>query len=162
MPHRPASEIVPGAIALLVIGIVFVAAAIVGGGVEVAEVSIPVLGSVVSRALLGVLGLAVMGLSVFISQTPEPPPRRDTANGPARGPARSSRHGGDLRLGARTPGVRIWQQLLNATQSAGIDEDGRFGPATRAATVAFQKDHGLEPDGRVGHETLKKMAATWR
>lgn len=35
--------------------------------------------------------------------------------------------------------------------------DGSFGPQTRAAVIAFQKDIGLEADGKVGKETFKKL-----
>ena len=35
--------------------------------------------------------------------------------------------------------------------------DGDFGPATEKAVIAFQKDHGLTADGKVGEKTLSKM-----
>ena len=35
--------------------------------------------------------------------------------------------------------------------------DGIFGPQTRAALMAFQKDHQLKADGVIGIETLRKL-----
>ena len=35
--------------------------------------------------------------------------------------------------------------------------DGDFGPATEKAVIAFQKDHGLTADGKVGEKTLSKL-----
>ena len=38
--------------------------------------------------------------------------------------------------------------------------DGDFGPATEKAVIAFQKDHGLTADGKVGEKTLSKLNGT--
>ena len=35
--------------------------------------------------------------------------------------------------------------------------DGDFGPATEKAVIAFQKDHSLTADGKVGEKTLSKL-----
>jgi hypothetical protein len=32
--------------------------------------------------------------------------------------------------------------------------NGKYGPATRAATIVFQKKHRLDPDGKVGNQTF--------
>lgn len=38
-----------------------------------------------------------------------------------------------------------------------VEIDGTFGPATKNAVIAFQKEYGLNPDGIVGAETWNKM-----
>lgn len=53
-------------------------------------------------------------------------------------------------------------QLLLVDKGAKIQADGKFGPATKAAVVAFQKKHGLNADGVVGPKTLKKLAPSTR
>lgn len=45
--------------------------------------------------------------------------------------------------------VRDAQQLL-VKHGYAIEVDGIFGPATHAATVTFQQNHGLDPDGKIG------------
>lgn len=55
-----------------------------------------------------------------------------------------------MRLGDRGDDVRALQQRLFAI-------DGDFGPTTKAAVEAFQRQHGLNPDGVVGDETRKAL-----
>ncbi|WDR00732.1 N-acetylmuramidase domain-containing protein [Devosia sp. J2-20] len=54
-----------------------------------------------------------------------------------------------LRLGSKGYRVEALQQRLIELQYH-VVADGDFGPATERAIVAFQKAHGLLPDGRVG------------
>jgi peptidoglycan hydrolase-like protein with peptidoglycan-binding domain len=54
--------------------------------------------------------------------------------------------------------VAAWQETLTGMQHP-VKSDGIFGPATKAATVAFQLDRVLQPDGIVGPRTF--AAATW-
>lgn len=54
-----------------------------------------------------------------------------------------------LEEGDRGPAVALLQKLLGVA-SGGVS---RFGPKTLAAVVAYQKSHGLTPDGRVGLQT---------
>ncbi|MFJ5552672.1 peptidoglycan-binding protein [Streptomyces sp. NPDC093225] len=49
--------------------------------------------------------------------------------------------------------LNYWRPSLNLAQ------DGKFGPATRAAVVTFQKFAGLDPDGKVGWYTWTKLDA---
>jgi peptidoglycan hydrolase-like protein with peptidoglycan-binding domain len=49
--------------------------------------------------------------------------------------------------------VRMLQQKL------GIEADGRFGPATKAAVQKFQRAAGLDPDGIVGPKTWTALFA---
>src|SRR4051794_3805401 len=64
---------------------------------------------------------------------------------------------GTLQLGSRGPEV---EQLQRALTAAGFDPggtDGSFGPATRAALIAFQSKHGLRPDGSVDAVTAAAL-----
>ena len=58
-----------------------------------------------------------------------------------------------VRAGARGESVAIIQNVV------GTATDGRFGPATRAAVVAFQRAHGLVADGIVGPRTWAAIVA---
>lgn len=56
--------------------------------------------------------------------------------------------------GDKGSGVRAVQAALNrAGSDPQLDIDGDFGPATKAAVVAFQTAHGLDADGVVGEYT---------
>ena len=57
-----------------------------------------------------------------------------------------------LTLGDRGPDVRLLQVRLNQL-GATLNPDGDFGPATRAAVIAFQAAKGLTPNGVVGPQT---------
>ncbi len=52
------------------------------------------------------------------------------------------------------------KELQRALEAKGFDPqgtDGKFGPNTRKAVVAFQRANGLEPDGVVGKNTHKAL-----
>jgi lysozyme family protein len=55
--------------------------------------------------------------------------------------------------------VKRIQKLLNKKIKAGLEIDGVFGPATKAAVEKFQSLHGLKPDGIVGPKTWKLLLA---
>lgn len=63
----------------------------------------------------------------------------------------------------RTPrshsGARVADraQVKRIQAKVGATADGRFGPATKAKVIAWQKAHKLTPDGLVGPLTYKKM-----
>jgi len=59
-----------------------------------------------------------------------------------------------LKLGVAGSDVRKWQLFLVGQRLAKFVPNGKFGPATRAATIAFQSKHALDPDGKVGNQTL--------
>jgi hypothetical protein len=59
-----------------------------------------------------------------------------------------------LKLGVAGGDVRKWQLFLVGQRLAKFAPNGKFGPATRAATIAFQRKHALDPDGKVGNQTL--------
>ena len=46
---------------------------------------------------------------------------------------------------------------LNGYDVSKLEVDGRFGPASQKATIAFQKAAGLNDDGSFGPATIKKM-----
>jgi hypothetical protein len=92
--------------------------------------------------------------------TPPPAPPASGPTGPAAGqnvakvtlPA-----GGSLRSGDSGPEVVKLQKALAALGLKVGNPDGTFGPATKAAVVAFQTSHKLSPDGIVGAATAKKL-----
>ncbi len=52
------------------------------------------------------------------------------------------------------------EELQKRLQALGYytgEIDGQFGPGTREAVVAFQKNNGLDADGLAGTETLKVL-----
>lgn len=61
-----------------------------------------------------------------------------------------------LRLGAASTAVRQLQALLNA-HGAALTVDGRFGPGTRSAVLAFQRSKSIEVDGVAGPETYTTL-----
>jgi len=58
-----------------------------------------------------------------------------------------------LKMGDDGPDVAWLQDRL------GLRADGDFGPATKAAVIAFQQQHGLRADGVVGAATQEKLGA---
>lgn len=60
-----------------------------------------------------------------------------------------------LREGSQGNDVKNVQRVVGIP--AGAQRDGKFGPATKAAVIAFQKKNGLAPDGEVGPATAAKM-----
>jgi peptidoglycan hydrolase-like protein with peptidoglycan-binding domain len=63
-----------------------------------------------------------------------------------------------VRVGSTGEAVRAAQLLLN-TDGADIAEDGLFGPGTEAATLAFERAHGLHQDGIVDIEVWRLLTA---
>jgi peptidoglycan hydrolase-like protein with peptidoglycan-binding domain len=64
-----------------------------------------------------------------------------------------------LEIGDRSAKVAEVQKALAKILHLQIEADGVFGPATRAAVIAFQAQNGLKPDGMVGAATLAKIKA---
>ncbi|MDH3493433.1 MAG: peptidoglycan-binding protein [Acidobacteriota bacterium] len=67
-----------------------------------------------------------------------------------------------IRNGARGPEVVELQTLLNSRSlpSPNLTTDGKFGPLTRRAVVAFQNANWLVPDGEVGPCTWATLRQT--
>ena len=63
--------------------------------------------------------------------------------------------------GERSKAVAAVQQRLAANRRC-VAVDGEFGPQTRRALIAFQRQHGLNPDGVVGRGTWGKLVANGR
>lgn len=53
--------------------------------------------------------------------------------------------------------IKAIQKKLNDSGFGILEVDGDFGENTKKAVIAFQKANGLEPDGKVGINTLAKM-----
>ena len=64
---------------------------------------------------------------------------------------------GKLSIGDSGPAVLMLQKVLADLSPKVGTPDGKFGPATQAAVIAFQTAHGLNPDGIVGTTTAQKL-----
>lgn len=71
-----------------------------------------------------------------------------------------------IKSGTTTKEEVCWiQRMLNhcikfeGLQAAQLTVDGKYGPASQATTVAFQKAAGLVPDGHFGPASIKKIKA---
>jgi hypothetical protein len=96
---------------------------------------------VLNRLMVALIQNGTVGLyQLKRKEWPEPPPWET-----------------QLRDGSQGPRVAEWQRDLNLVNKDKVEVDGRFGRATREATVALQKAHGLKPDGIVGERTRRKM-----
>ena len=97
---------------------------------------------VLNRFMVALIQKGTVGLYQLTKRKewPEPPPWK-----------------GQLGYGSQGPRVAEWQRELNLVQVGKVAVDGEFGQATREATVALQKAHGLKPDGIVGEMTRQKM-----
>lgn len=62
-----------------------------------------------------------------------------------------------LSNGSQGEKVEELQKRLQALGYYTGEIDGQFGPGTREAVVAFQKNNGLDADGLAGTETLKVL-----
>ena len=64
---------------------------------------------------------------------------------------------GVLRYGSEGEAVRDLQKLLTEKGIYAGPINGKFGPLTEEAVMAYQEETGLEVDGEVGAETMKKL-----
>lgn len=60
-----------------------------------------------------------------------------------------------LRMGSIGALVKWWQVRLNEILGENLEIDGKFGKATRAATIKFQKQFALPSDGITGYNTIQ-------
>lgn len=61
-----------------------------------------------------------------------------------------------LKLGSKGPDVKKWQNFLLGQGYTPVLVDGDFGEKTRHASILFQQENGLYPDGVVGQQTFLK------
>jgi peptidoglycan hydrolase-like protein with peptidoglycan-binding domain len=87
-------------------------------------------------------------------QSAKQPPK--PASDPRTAFEQAMQRGKVLGMGDSGPEVKGLQQALGLT-SAG--QTGRFGPTTEAQVKAFQRQHGLAVDGRVGPDTFGALQA---
>ena len=66
-----------------------------------------------------------------------------------------------VEAGERSRAVAAVQHRLAANQRC-VTVDGEFGPQTRRALIAFQRQHGLHADGVVGRATWGTLVANGR
>ena len=76
-------------------------------------------------------------------------------------PAPAAEASATLRLGAEGAQVRELQESLRR-HGQSLDVDGDFGAQTEAALIAFQRAHGLTPDGVAGPRTRAALAGVPR
>lgn len=123
-----------------------------------------------AAAAAGIMGPA-LGKSTLVDQVQRQAAPGDAAAG-APAPADGAGAGGDaaadvaatvdnsgrtvVRVGSSGADVEALQQQLTAAGHA-CTVDGKFGPATRAAVVAFQRQRGLAADGVVGPMTWQAL-----
>ena len=74
--------------------------------------------------------------------------------------------GTPLRIGSSGSNVTLMQQYLNGlgvvyTGINRLTTDGRFGANTRNATIRFQKQFSLNPDGVIGRNTWNAIVAVY-
>ncbi|WP_415536683.1 peptidoglycan-binding domain-containing protein [Dehalobacter sp. 4CP] len=62
-----------------------------------------------------------------------------------------------LKVGSRGPEVATLQSILKELGYAPGMADGVFGPKTREAVIAFQRDYELIPDGIAGPQTFTAL-----
>jgi peptidoglycan hydrolase-like protein with peptidoglycan-binding domain len=86
--------------------------------------------------------------------TTEPPPTTTTEPPPPPPPV--------YRVGDEAAEVKILQDWLTALGYRPGTADGRYGPATASAVMAFQKHEGLSRDGVAGPQVLGAMAGGTR
>ena len=63
---------------------------------------------------------------------------------------------GYLTLTSYSVSLKNLQKFLNWAIDAGLKVDGEYGPKTKAAVIAFQKEYGLVQDGEFGSKSLVK------
>lgn len=111
-----------------------------------------------------VTAAAAVLLPIGLAAGPTAAAPHDPPDTPAAGTARSVAQGPDdicdytkrrpnLHIGSAGSAVQQTQCYLNQAIGAGLDEDGDFGPQTRAATRTFQQCAGIVVDGLIGAQT---------
>jgi peptidoglycan hydrolase-like protein with peptidoglycan-binding domain len=59
-----------------------------------------------------------------------------------------------IKINSSGPLVKAWQFFLRGQELYQDEIDGKFGPNTKTASIEFQRNHGLQPDGIVGNKTF--------
>ncbi|HYL33837.1 MAG TPA: peptidoglycan-binding domain-containing protein [Stellaceae bacterium] len=97
------------------------------------------------------------------AQTPAAPPAAAPAPATTAAPAVQMPKSGTMTHATTHAAVHASskvKQAQEALQAAGLYKgkvDGQFGPKTKAAGKAFQKENGLKPTARLDNATMKKL-----
>lgn len=88
-----------------------------------------------------------------VALPPDVPPEPSHAGAPRSQPGDSVAHGTASSYPSGSVADMQWRLNRASATPPPLVVDGHAGPATRAALIAFQKAHGLTPDGLIGPQT---------
>jgi peptidoglycan hydrolase-like protein with peptidoglycan-binding domain len=118
-------------------------------------------GLALATALLAAPAVAQAPASPAAPAAPAPaaaPPT--TTASPSAAPAKPAHtHAGKASAATHTQRVERLQTALNSN-GATLTVDGKMGPKTSAALMAFQKAHGLKATGHVDKETIAALKSS--
>jgi len=101
----------------------------------------------------GVAGASTLSALTEAAATPTPVPTATPSPIPTQAPTAST----VLEKGDRGDAVKAVQEKLIALGFLSGDADGIFGSDTRDAVKAFQRNHGIDDDGKAGPATLAAL-----
>lgn len=105
-----------------------------------------------AKPIVAALALLALGAASAAAQQQEQAPRQEP-----RPPLTAMEALQDMETESRQQLRRAQRALADAGYDPG-PVDGVMGPRTRRAVRAWQRDHGLEPDGEVTPEFLQRLA----
>ena len=109
----------------------------------------------IARVLALILALIVLGGSVYFIATPPEAGRETGSAATLLSSARAESEWKTLQKGSSGAAVRRAQQALKALGYYEGKVDGNFSKAFEEAVIAFQKEFGLTPNGKLDEETYQ-------
>ncbi|OEJ93209.1 peptidoglycan-binding protein [Streptomyces thermolilacinus] len=111
----------------------------------------------VRRALLAAAVTAAVLITGWTVTRGAPEPGTAPGARAAAAPVTSAAADWPVVRGGETSSLAWTVQRLLKVHRHTLRTDGVFGPETRAEVIAFQRRHGLQPDGRVGRHTWRML-----